>query len=90
MRVIAKTNISRNSGWVFAGTEFDIRKDELTELTGLIEVMGEADTPMTEAGKTEAPAEITETAATEAEAPVETPVEAKPARNSRKRKQETV
>lgn len=79
MKVRAKTNINRSSGWVFTGTEFEIRNDELPELTGMVEVMGEPISPMTAAGKPEVPAEKADAF-----------TEEKPARNSRKRKTETV
>ena len=79
MRVRAKTNINRSNGWVFTGTEFDIRKDELPELTGLVEVMGEPVSPVASTAEPGISSEGTES-----------PAEVKPVRNSRKRKTETV
>ena len=79
MRVRAKTNISRNSGWVFSGTEFNIREEEMKELAGMVEVVEEKTSPATPPANPEISTEGNEPAA-----------EAKPARNSRKRKPETV
>lgn len=86
MKVKARTNIKYDGTWRFAGAVFEVREEELKEMAGMVEVLGETKAPAPKQAPEKPKAEIPE-AAKEAEAP-ETRPEKKPAvkTNTRKRK----